>query len=108
MDGNGNLAFGGAAYAGAVDFGGGWLIGNGNADLFVASFTVSGNNAPVYRWARRAGTGMNGVSQANAIGLDNLGHVTIAGTFQLTVDFGGVTATGPGASSAAFAAQYNH
>jgi hypothetical protein len=108
IDGNGNLAFGGAVYAGAMDVGGGWMIGNGNADLFVAGFTVLGDAPPAYRWARRAGAGMNGVSQANAVALDGLGHLMIGGTFQMTVDFGGVTATGPAASTAAFMAQYVH
>jgi len=106
VDGNGNLIFTGQAYAGAMDFGGGWLIGNGNPDYFVAGFNLSGTAAPAYRWSRRAGSGMNGVSIGSAITLDTQGHVFTGGSFQMTVDFGGISSTAAPTTSSAFVVQY--
>jgi hypothetical protein len=106
IDATGNLAMGGAVYAGALDLGGGWMIGNGNPNLFVANFNLDGNTPPVHRWSRRAGAGMNGVSQANAVALDTLGHMLVGGTFQMTVDFGGTSSTSPPATAASYVAKY--
>src|SRR5439155_25092904 len=87
VDGNGNMAITGQA-ASPLDFvgDGSYLLGGA---YFVATLTISGNVAPVYHWAKRA------YATGYGIGFDSAGHLLSAGTFQGTVDFGGILATAP-------------
>ena len=107
IDGNGNLAVTGRA-ASAIYFGGSQsLFGNGQANCFIASFTISGNTAPIYRWTKYFGTTTDGASAGNAVGLDPAGDVLAGGLFMSTIDFGGVSATAAMAGySSAFAVKY--
>jgi hypothetical protein len=49
---------------------------------------------------------MNGVSIGNAITLDTQGHVFTGGSFQMTVDFGGISSIAAPTTSTAFIVQY--
>lgn len=90
---------------GLINFGGDWLLGNGNQNYVVAIFTFAGNSPPVHRWSKRAqGTGSSSVG--NGISFDNLGNVTIAGTVLGTADIGGGTVSGPVSFGATFVPQY--
>jgi hypothetical protein len=102
VDGSGNLVLVGQLCSSA-NFGGGWLSGNGSANSVVASFTLSGNAAPTYRWAKRAA---GGVSYGCGAAFTSGGQVVTTGFFQLTTDFGGTSATAPVGTDAAFIAQY--
>jgi hypothetical protein len=106
VDANGYVALTGKAIS-PLYFGPGSqsMYGNGNANYFVANFTISGTSPPAYRWAKRS-VGSNNVSAGNGVTFDTLGHVVIAGTVQGTADLGGATASGPLASGAAFGIQY--
>jgi hypothetical protein len=100
VDASGNLAITGQFDSG-MNFGGSWLPGKG---YFVASFTISGNSLPTYRWAERSNTINNGLG--SAVAFDTLGHLTTAGSFNYTTDFGGISATVPAGTTGAFVAQY--
>jgi hypothetical protein len=104
IDENGNLALTGQIIS-PMDFGGGWLFGNGNPNYFVASFMIAGNSPPVHRWARRSGSGTNGSGSGNGISYDLLGNVLTTGFYLGTVDFGGTSVSSP-ISYAAFVARY--
>jgi DNA-binding beta-propeller fold protein YncE len=106
LDGNGHLTLAGQVYSASIDFGGGWLIGNGNPDLYVANFSLVGNSPPTYRWATRSGAGVNGISVANAVAMDAQGQALVGGSFQMTVDFGGLLETAAPTTSVAFVARY--
>lgn len=93
VDSADNVLIAGALF-GTMDFGGGPLTGEGNADLFVAKLDASGT----YLWARRFGDGSFQV--ANGIALDDTGNVYIAGSFLSTVDFGGGVLASAGDSDA--------
>jgi hypothetical protein len=107
IDNNGNMAASGrASYA--LYFGGTQsLLGNGQVNAFVASFTISGNTPPTYRWAKYLGATTDGASAGGAVGLDSIGDVLVGGSYMSTIDFGGVSATAAMAGySSAFAAKY--
>ena len=78
-----------------------YVYGNG---YFVATYSLSGNSPPVYRWAKYSGTGAPGIG--NGVALDTFGHILTSGSFQMTTDFGGIAATAPLSTDAAFVAQY--
>ncbi len=96
IDGSGNLALTGQ-FDSAMNFGtwpqDPWLLGKG---YFVASFGISGDAMPTYRWTKRA----SGLQQScgTAVALSSTGKVIPVGCFSGTVDFGGISATtsGPG------------
>jgi len=102
IDGTGNLALTGQ-YNSWMDFNRDGLEDAGGSGYFVASFAVTGNSAPVYRWAKRSSTG-NGVGYG--VAFDSAGHVFSAGSFTGGLDPGGILATDPARGTAAFAAQY--
>lgn len=106
IDAAGTLVMVGEAYAGAVNFGGQWLIGNGNANYVIAAFSLTGNSPPVYKWAHRAGGGMNGVSVGTTVAIDAFGQATAGGNFSLTVDFGNGPKTASPTTSSGFLASY--
>ncbi len=110
VDANGNLVLTGKA-ADAINFGtwpqNPWMYGNGQPNVFVAAFTVSGNSPPTYRWTKVTGASSTGSSGGTGIALDSLGHVLVGGFFTATVDFGGISATTTGGYNAAFLAQYS-
>jgi len=109
MDGAGNLDLVGQINAGSsLLFGpwpqAQWLTSDGNATLFASGFSISGNSAPVYRWSTAAGG--TGANYANSIAFDSLNHALVAGSFQFTCNFNGVSVTGQQSSGASFVAQY--
>jgi hypothetical protein len=93
VDSADNVLIAGALF-GTMDFGGGPLTSEGNADLFVAKLDASGN----YLWARRFGDGSFQV--ANGIALDDTGNIYITGSFLGTLDFGGGLLVSAGNSDA--------
>jgi len=78
-----------------IDFGGGMLFGGG---YFIASYSVSGNSPPAYRWAKRS-TGF-GAATGFGCGFDSSGNVLTSGYYNQTVDFGGIPITAYGANNA--------
>lgn len=99
VDAAGNLVFSGHADT-SVYFGGpATLFANG---FFIAAFTLSGNNPPVYEWARIS----TGGGTASGVTVAAPGHVFMGGSFQNTTDFGGISKTVPSGSVGAFAVEY--
>lgn len=81
-------------FVGSVNFGGGALMSAGSDDAFLLKLSAGGS----YSWAQRFG-GANAdaaYSVSAAVG----GDVVVAGSFQLTVDFGGGGLTSAGLSDA--------
>ncbi len=75
------------AFRTTVDFGGGDVTSNGNADVFLVKFNSSG----VFQWVYTAGgTGDDGV---RALALDSGDNPYITGNFASTVNFGGGNTT---------------
>jgi hypothetical protein len=105
FDGSGNLAMAGQVVS-PINLGGGALFGNGNLDYVIGEFSISGNSAPVYHWAKRCASGSS-VSAGGGIAFDGLGHVLGTGCFQQTIDLGGISATAPAGTYAGLAAQYS-
>jgi len=82
-DAAGNVAITGSAGSN-IDFGGGFLIGNGGADSYIAKLNSSGGHL----WSRRLGTpGVN--DDGRSVAIDALGNVVTTGRFQGAGDFGG-------------------
>jgi hypothetical protein len=108
-DANGNLVVAGRASS-ALYFGGSQsLFGNGQVNCFVATFTLSGNSSPTYRWMNYFGTGTDGSSNGNAVAMDSTGQVIVGGSYMATVDFGGTSFTaGMAGYSSAFLGRYTH
>lgn len=77
------------------------LFGNGQVNFWIASFTVSGTNAPTHVWSKLTGYGVDGAANANAVCFDSAGLICPVGSFMATLNFGlgNVTATGAGYSS---------
>ena len=94
VDGSGRLALTGSITS-PIDFGSGMLFGGA---YFIANFSISGNAAPVHRWAKRS-TG-TGAATGFACGFDSAGNVLTSGVFSSTVDFGGLPVTAYGANNA--------
>ena len=80
-DGNGVTVVG--RFSGTANFGGGNLVSAGGDDIFVARYDDDGNHL----WSQ--GFGSTSADQAYAVAVDFLGNVVVAGSFNLTVDFGG-------------------
>jgi hypothetical protein len=110
IDARGNLVVAGSA-ASAVDFGVS-VPGNLQINAFAATFTISGNAAPTYRWLKYFGAGgalvdrwSVGASTGSDAALDPSGNVSLAGSFFEAIDFGGVSING-GPFNNAFTAKY--
>jgi hypothetical protein len=70
-------------FAGAIDFGGGPLIGSGDFDIFVAKFASNG----AHLWSKSFGNG--DYQSGEGVAVDPWGDVIIVGGFRGVVDFGG-------------------
>ena len=81
LDASENLYLAGE-FQGVVDFGGGALTSAGGRDVYIASYTASGD----HRWSRRFGGLLN--ENVWDIAVDDAGAVIAAGDFQGTVDLG--------------------
>ncbi|MBW2736645.1 MAG: hypothetical protein JRH20_30015 [Deltaproteobacteria bacterium] len=99
IDPSGNIIITGT-FQGTIDFGGAPLISAGETDIFVVSYDSSG----VYRWSKRLGSPLRELTPY--VVADANGHVTVAGSFQGTVDFGGGALTSAG-SYDVFVASYD-
>ncbi len=96
-DSSNNIALTGAVLGG-MNFGTGWLWGNGSYNIFVAKFSPAGAGL----WAKRAG----GLYDNRGRGITTGGgNVTATGSFADSVDFGGGLMTTNGGSDA-FLVQY--
>lgn len=80
-----------------VDFGGGSLTAtpsaNNGGDIFIAKYSGSSG---VYLWSKRIGSDLD--EGAISVAVDSTNNILVAGYFQGTVDFGGVTLTNAGSS----------
>jgi hypothetical protein len=81
-DPSGNVVIVGA-FQGVANFGAGALTSAGSWDIFAAKLSSSG----VTMWSR--GFGGTGDDLGYGVGIDASGNVTVTGTFQGTVNFGG-------------------
>src|SRR5262249_2351744 len=85
IDNNGNIVVTGNVQS-AVDFGSGWMFGDGAQDYFLLKLGSSGQ----YQWSKR----VNGANGAG-VSFDSSWNVLTAGSFGGTVDFGGDTVSTP-------------
>ena len=93
VDGQGNVAIGGA-FSNSINFGGGDLVSaNAMTDAFVADFTTNG----VYRWQRRLGA-PDGSEGARGIAVDGAGNVVVVGAGLKAFDLGGGSVAAFGSS----------
>jgi hypothetical protein len=99
VDGNGDVVVTGT-FDQQADFGGGVLSSAGLSDIFVAKYAGSDGH---YLWARRFG-GPNSDAGV-ALAVDSTGNVTVTGSFQGSVDFGGGPLSSVGGRDI-FVAQY--
>jgi hypothetical protein len=88
-------------FGGAVDFGGGALSPQGGADAFVAKYNAVDGR---YVWAGKFGGGYD--DYGNALSVNPAGDVVIAGEFQGTASFAGLSAASKGQFDA-FVASYS-
>lgn len=88
-------------YQGAIDFGGGSLTSTGGYNMFVVKYGGDGS----FMWARRFGG--TGSIAGNALSLDGVGGLYVAGYLQGGGDFGGGALTSNAGSRDAFVAKYN-
>lgn len=82
VDGFGNVIVTGV-FGGSVDFGGGTLTGAGGDDVFLAKYNTNGNHV----WSKALGG--TGNDRGQAVAVDAVGNIYLAGTFVGTADFGG-------------------
>lgn len=82
IDGMGNVLLTGY-FNGSIDFGGGALASVGNADVFIAKLSPTGDHV----WSK--GFGDVQAQSGQAIAVDPSGDVIVVGTFSGAVDFGG-------------------
>ena len=102
VDASGNLIVAGL-FSSFMDFNRDGLEDAPGSGFFIASFTLTGNNQPVFNWAKRA---KNGAGVASAVAIDSVGHVACVGTWQSgTFQPNGASLTTPG--TGAFMNQYN-
>ena len=94
VDAGGNATITGE-FAGSVSFGGATLSSAGSTDIFVATFSSDG--IPLQSW-REGGTSAD---QGRAIGIDGLGNIDVAASFQGSMVVGGQTLTSTGATDIA-------
>ncbi|MBW2733098.1 MAG: hypothetical protein JRH20_11960 [Deltaproteobacteria bacterium] len=70
-------------FQGSAEFGDTMLVSAGKSDVFLASFTLTG----VLQWSKGFGTATT--EFASGVVVDTTGNVTIAGSFDGSIDFGG-------------------
>lgn len=104
VDTSGRLVVTGFTVDTATDFGDGPMVRpGGQGDGFVVSYWVGDGG---FRWARLIGSGTDTLSDtANAVALDDAGHIFVAGGVEGVVDFGGGAVPGLG-SQDIFIAEY--
>jgi FlgD Ig-like domain len=100
VDGSGNVVVVGG-FLGTVNFGGANLTSAGAGDIFVAAFDNDGD----HQWSTRFGDA-NPNQVANAVAMDAVGNVVIAGNHWGTVNFGGAPLTSVGGDDV-FLAKFN-
>jgi hypothetical protein len=108
IDAFGNVILLGA-FVGTVDFGGGPLTNTSPSpfalDIFLAKFDANGG----YLWSHRFGD--VGTEYGSSVAVDSFGAISITGSFEGTVDFGGGPLTSAGGGDiflAHFDANGNH
>ncbi len=99
IDSGGNVVVAGT-FSAYVDFGGGYLIGYGTRNLFLAKYSPSG----AYIWSKTIGNGSNNMPYGMAV--DNNDNILVTGSFNNSLDFGGGTLTSNGQSDI-FLAKYS-
>ncbi len=98
-DASGNVVVTGYM-VGTVDFGGGPLTSDGQADVFLAKYSSTGAHV----WSKQFGGSSSDIGQSVAI--DGGGNVALTGYFQGSADFGGSVLSSAGANDG-FAARYD-
>ena len=91
---SGAVVLAGSIHDGSVDFGGGPLTSYSGEDGFVVAFDGAGHHVFSERFAG------SGLQTVDALAVDALGNIVIAGTFSETVSFGGATLESPSTYSA--------
>lgn len=89
VDSGGNSYVTGYFYN-TVNFGGTNITSKGSADIFLASFNATGG----HRWSK--GFGSTSSDYAYSLALDKSGNVAIAGSYFLSINFGGTALTSKG------------
>jgi hypothetical protein len=82
VDGDGNIVLTGS-FAGAIDFGGGFLHSAGGQDVFVVKLDANG----AHLWSKSFGDGSDQLGAGIAV--DGAGDLIVTGSFFGTADFGG-------------------
>ena len=100
VDAGGRIAVTGQVQS-AVDFGGGWLYGNGLINHFVLDLTSAGQ----FQWAKRC-ENTSGASYGLSAWFDPSGDIVTSGAFEASVDFGGGAVNTGGASKGVFTASF--
>ena len=99
VDGSGRIAVTGQVQS-SVNFGSGWLWGNGMENFFILDLTSSGE----FSWVKRC-DGTVGASCGTGVAVDPSGNIITAGWFSGTVDFGGGAVNSGNVSKAGFLAK---
>jgi hypothetical protein len=102
IDASGNLALAGV-FNSWMDFNNDGLNDAPGGGFFVASFRLTGNSAPVFRWAKRSTTSSG---EGSAVAFDSQGHLLVCGRWQGILTLDGNSATSPAATTCPFFAQY--
>ncbi|MDC0741479.1 hypothetical protein [Polyangium mundeleinium] len=92
IDSAGNVLLTGY-FVGTVDFGGDPLTSAGNSDIYLAKLDGNGDHV----WSKRFGD--SNYQAATATAVDGAGNVLLVGSFNGTVNFGGMTFTVEGAEN---------
>ena len=103
VDAAGNTVTAGT-FRGTVNFGGGNLQSAGASDVYIAKYSSSGTHIC------SLAVGGGGEERVNGVATDASGNIVIVGSFQGTVDFGGVIKTAAGISTSTndgFIAKYS-
>ena len=101
VDGSGNVFLNGYFASSTITFGGSTLTNAGSNDIFLVK--LSGNGAHI--WSRRFGSTGDDIDYGVAVAPN--GDVYITGSFNGTVDFGGLPLTSAGGSNDIFVAKYS-
>jgi len=100
-DANGNVFVTGYFYN-SMSIGGTTLTSNGSADIYVASFSPSGQ----FRWAKAFGG--SSYDYGYGIAVDGAGNVYVTGTFRGSANFGGGTISTSGTYNDIFVASFDN
>ena len=99
VDASGNVVVVGT-FENSVNFGGGTLTSAGMSDVFIAKYSAAGTHIC------SLAVGGTGDERAYSVAVDSNGDIAVTGTFQGSVNFGGVTKTSNGVADG-YVAKYS-